>query len=190
MHIYLVQHGDAAPKDENEKRPLSDKGRDDVNKVASFLARSGVSVPRVIHSGKLRAQQTALLLAGVIGPGNVVEEAETGLAPNDSTDLFFAAIEEWTEDTIIIGHLPFMSKLAPRLLTGDEDDPCLQPALFMKQAIASSGLVVFPRTGHAVNLEEPDAFNRAVADFFAQVEAGRWTGRDPRSVTDSILGRG
>ena len=75
------------------------------------------------------------------------------------------------------------------VVTGDEDDPCLQPALFMKQAIASSGLVVFPRTGHTVNLEEPDAFNRAVADFFAQVEAGRWTGRDPRSVTDSILGR-
>ena len=75
------------------------------------------------------------------------------------------------------------------VVTGDEDDPCLAPALFMKQAIASSGLVVFPRTGHTVNLEEPDAFNRAVADFFAQVEAGRWTGRDPRSVTDSILGR-
>ena len=76
------------------------------------------------------------------------------------------------------------------IVTGDEDDPCLQPALFMKQAIASSGLVVFPRTGHTVNLEEPDAFNRVVADFFAQVEAGRWTGRDPRSMTDSILGRG
>ncbi len=122
MHIYLVQHGDAVPKDKNEEKPLSDKGRDDVNKVASFLARSGVSVPRVIHSGKLRAQETALLLAGVIGPGKVVEEAESGLAPNDSTDLFFAAIEEWTDDAIIVGHLPFMAKLASRLVTGNEDE--------------------------------------------------------------------
>ena len=74
------------------------------------------------------------------------------------------------------------------IVTGDEDDPCLQPALFMKQAIASAGLMVLPRSGHAINLEEPDAFNNAVADFFAQVEAGRWTQRDPRSVTESILG--
>ena len=122
MHIYLVQHGAAVPKDENEERPLSDQGRDDINKVASFLARSGVSVPRVIHSGKLRAMETALLLSGVIGPGNMVEEAETGLAPDDSTDLFFAAIEEWTDDAIIVGHLPFMAKLASRLVTGNEDE--------------------------------------------------------------------
>ncbi len=74
------------------------------------------------------------------------------------------------------------------IVTGDEDVPCLQPALFMKQAIATSGLMVLPRSGHAINLEEPDAFNNAVADFFAQVEAGRWTQRDPRSVTESILG--
>ena len=122
MHIYLVQHGAAVPKDENAERPLSDQGREDVKRVASFLARSGVSAGRVIHSGKRRAQETALLLSAVIGPGNMIEEAGDGLAPNDPTDLFFAAIEEWTEDTIIIGHLPFMSKLTSRLLTGDEDE--------------------------------------------------------------------
>ena len=74
------------------------------------------------------------------------------------------------------------------IVTGDEDDPCLQPALFMKQAIASAGLMVLPRSGHTINLEEPDAFNNAIADFFTQVEAGRWAQRDPRSVTESILG--
>ena len=122
MHIYLVQHGAAVPKDENAERPLSGQGREDVKRVASFLARSGVSARRVIHSGKRRAKETALLLSDVIGPGNMVEEAGDGLAPDDPTDLFFTAIEEWTEDTIIIGHLPFMSKLASRLLTGDEDE--------------------------------------------------------------------
>ncbi len=122
MHIYLVQHGAAVSKDENPKKPLSDSGREDVKRIASFLARSRLSAARVIHSGKLRALETALLLAEVLGPGHLVEEAVTGLAPNDSTDDFFAAIDGWTEDTIIVGHLPFMSKMAARLVTGDEDE--------------------------------------------------------------------
>ncbi len=74
------------------------------------------------------------------------------------------------------------------IVTGDEDEPCLLPAIFMKRAIPSSGLVVVPKTGHTVNLEEPNAFNRALADFLALVEAGRWELRDPGSVTESILG--
>lgn len=74
------------------------------------------------------------------------------------------------------------------IVTGDEDEPCLVPGVFMKRAIPSSGLVVLPKTGHAVNLEEPEAFNRALAEFFDLVEAGRWDPRDPRSVSESILG--
>ena len=74
------------------------------------------------------------------------------------------------------------------LVTGDEDEPCLLPAIFMKRAIRSSGLAVIPKAGHTVNLEEPDAFNRTIAEFLDLVEAGRWDLRDPRSVTASILG--
>jgi pimeloyl-ACP methyl ester carboxylesterase len=74
------------------------------------------------------------------------------------------------------------------VMTGDEDDPCLEPGLLMKRTIPTAALVVFPNTGHAVNLEEPDLFNRTCADFFHQVESGRWPRRDPRSVTGSILG--
>ncbi|MCH9049719.1 MAG: alpha/beta fold hydrolase [Proteobacteria bacterium] len=74
------------------------------------------------------------------------------------------------------------------LVTGDEDEPCLLPAIFMKRAIRSSGLAVIPKAGHAVNLEEPDAFNRTIAEFLDLVEAGRWDLRDPRSLTASILG--
>jgi len=74
------------------------------------------------------------------------------------------------------------------IVVGDEDDACLQPGLFMKREISSAGLVVIPKTGHAVNLEEPEAFNRVVAEFLAQVDAGRWTARDPRAITQSILG--
>ena len=75
------------------------------------------------------------------------------------------------------------------LVTGDEDEPCLAPAIFMKRAIRSSGLVVLPKTGHTVNLEEPGAFNRTVGEFLDLVEAGRWDLRDPRSVTERVLGR-
>jgi len=78
---------------------------------------------------------------------------------------------------------------APTLImTGDEDHPCLEPGILMKRTIPTSALVVFPNTGHAVNLEEPDLFNRTCADFFHQVESGRWPRRDPRAVTGSILG--
>jgi len=74
------------------------------------------------------------------------------------------------------------------IATGDEDDPCLEPGILMKRAIATAALVVFPNTGHALNIEEPDLFNRTLADFFHQIETERWPRRDPRSVTGSILG--
>ncbi len=122
MHIYLVQHGAAVPKDEDPERPLSDSGSNDIKRMASFLARSRVSATRVIHSGKLRALETALLLAKVLGTGNLVEEVASGLAPNNSTDEVFEAIDGWTEDTIVVGHLPFMSKLVSRLVTGNENE--------------------------------------------------------------------
>jgi pimeloyl-ACP methyl ester carboxylesterase len=83
-----------------------------------------------------------------------------------------------------------MSRLeVPTLvMTGDEDDPCLEPGLLMKRTIPTAALVVFPNTGHALNLEEPDLFNRSLDDFFHQVGRHRWPRRDPRAVTGSILG--
>ena len=74
------------------------------------------------------------------------------------------------------------------VVTGDEDWPCLVPSVFMKRTIPGAGLLVVPNTGHTVNLEEPAAFNAALADFFAQVDAGRWPTRDPRAVSESITG--
>lgn len=74
------------------------------------------------------------------------------------------------------------------LLTGDEDDPCLAPNLFMKQNIPTAALQVMPNAGHTINLEDPDVFNRAVEAFVAQVDAGRWQARDPRASTGTILG--
>lgn len=74
------------------------------------------------------------------------------------------------------------------ILTGDEDWPCLAPALLMKREIPSAALSVMPNCGHTINLEDPDQFNRIVGDFIGQVEAGRWPRRDPRAVSASITG--
>ena len=74
------------------------------------------------------------------------------------------------------------------ILTGDEDWPCLKPALLMKQTIPAAALSVMPNCGHTINLEDPDQFNRLVGDFIVQVDAGRWPGRDARAMVSSITG--
>jgi pimeloyl-ACP methyl ester carboxylesterase len=74
------------------------------------------------------------------------------------------------------------------VITGDEDWPCLMPALLLKQNIPSAGLAVIPNSGHAINLEEPGEYNRIVGDFLAQVDSGRWPMRDPRAVSSSTTG--
>ena len=76
-------------------------------------------------------------------------------------------------------------KVPTLIMTGDEDEPCLEPALFMKRKIPRCGLLVVPQTGHAINLEEPALFNTAVLDFLRFVEADRWAERT--SVTTSLL---
>ena len=74
------------------------------------------------------------------------------------------------------------------VITGDEDEPCLLPNVFLKRIIPSAALVVLPNAGHTINLEVPEQFNRAVGEFLAQVGAGRWPQRDPRAGGGSILG--
>jgi len=73
------------------------------------------------------------------------------------------------------------------IMTGDEDEPCLEPGLFMKRMIPTAGLVVLPKSGHTINLEEPEAFNRAVSDFLTAVEAGKWGPRNPASLSPSAI---
>ena len=73
------------------------------------------------------------------------------------------------------------------VVAGDEDDQTLLPGIFLKRTIPACGLLVLPKTGHAINLEEPDAFNRAVAEFLAHVTTGSWRPRDPRARPGEIL---
>jgi len=72
------------------------------------------------------------------------------------------------------------------IVAGDEDDPCLEPGLMMKRTITTAGLAVIPRSGHTINLEEPDEFNRIAYGFITAVETGRWSPRDHRAVFPSL----
>ncbi len=75
------------------------------------------------------------------------------------------------------------------IMSGDEDDNCLDPGVFIKRVCPSAMLTVVPNTGHAVNLEEPVLFNSIVAEFLAQVDSGRWRRRDPRSLNKSTMAK-
>ena len=78
-------------------------------------------------------------------------------------------------------------KVPLHMVSGDEDNNCLEPGLFIKRVCPSAWLTVVPNTGHAVNVEEPDLFNRLTAEFLAQVDSGRWRPRDPRSLVKSTM---
>ena len=78
-------------------------------------------------------------------------------------------------------------KVPTLVISGDEDDHCLQPGLFLKRTIPACGLLVLPKTGHTINLEEPDLFNRFVGEFLAMAEHDRWSARDPRSNPAEIM---
>lgn len=120
MKLYLVQHGEACSKEENPDRPLSEQGMKDVKNVAEFLKNAGVTCDRVLHSGKLRAEQTAGILAETIAQ-NVKPEAMDGIAPNDDPAPILEQANGWNADTLIAGHLPFMAKAVSLFTTGKTD---------------------------------------------------------------------
>ena len=119
MKLYLVQHAKAASKDADPQRPLTEEGRRDIQKVAAFIKPLNLSVDYLWYSGKKRAQQTVEILAEVV---EVTKEmsAHDDLAPNDDVTLLKDEIISKNQDTMIVGHLPFLTKLASLLLTGSE----------------------------------------------------------------------
>jgi phosphohistidine phosphatase len=119
MHLYLVQHAEAKSEEEDPERSLSDKGRNDIRKVASFL--SGLkNLSTIFHSGKTRARQTAEVLSAYLRPANGISEAG-GLKPMDDLSVWIKRLEGIEEDTMLVGHLPHLSKLASALLCQDEN---------------------------------------------------------------------
>ena len=125
MRLLLAQHGLAVDKQEDPARPLSEAGVQEVQQLARQLGSSGVRVARVWHSGKLRAAQTAELLAKQVLPKGRPETVD-GIAPNDTVEEFAADVDVWQEDTLVVGHLPFMSRLVSLLMSGDAERECVR----------------------------------------------------------------
>ena len=120
MRLYLVQHGEAVPEEVEPTRPLGERGRADVRQMATFLAQGGVRADRVRHAGKRRAEQTAAVLAAALAPGDA-PVARAGLDPGDPTDGVTREAAAWEGDVMLVGHLPFMARLASRLVAGREN---------------------------------------------------------------------
>ena len=119
MHVYLIRHGDAKSKQEDPERSLSVKGTQDVRKMAAFLKPLDLAVEVVWHSGKARAAQTAELLGGAVSSANGVGKRD-GLAPMDPVEPIGAELASASRDVMLVGHLPFMGKLASALVAGTE----------------------------------------------------------------------
>ena len=120
MNLYLVQHAEALSKDLDPQRPLSPKGLADIQKVAEYAAKNcKIIAEQVLHSGKLRAQQTAETLASNLNLSTPVET--DGLAPLDDPEIWATRLSARSDSIMLIGHLPHMGRLAATLMCGDPE---------------------------------------------------------------------
>ena len=120
MEFYLVRHGQAKTEYEDPRRPLSDPGRRDVEKVARALAARRIDVAEILHSGKLRARETAEILADALSLERGTREIR-GLSPEDDPVLAKGALEAVDEPLMLVGHLPHLSRLVSLLVKGDPE---------------------------------------------------------------------
>ncbi|HUI67836.1 MAG TPA: phosphohistidine phosphatase SixA [Nitrospirota bacterium] len=120
MFLYLAQHGEAKREEEDPARGLTDKGVQDVRKVAAYAQKMNLRIGRIFHSGKTRAMQTAQIFADYLKPEKG-GSATDGLAPMDDPAIWATRISEMQENTMLVGHLPYMVKLAGLLLCGDKE---------------------------------------------------------------------
>lgn len=118
MRCYLVRHGEAVSAQVNPQRPLSARGRAEVAELAQLALSREVRVAELRHSGILRAQETAEILAGYLKPSGGVQPF-AGLMPEDDPETAKAELESVEQPILLVGHLPFMSRLAALLVKGD-----------------------------------------------------------------------
>ncbi len=121
MFLYLVQHGAAKREEEDPARPLSDRGIEDVKRVASFISRLDIAVEEVLHSSKLRAKQTAEILTGSLQATKSVSETES-LAPLDEPTIWSEKLKTKNHSLMLVGHLPHLGKLSSLLLCSDKEN--------------------------------------------------------------------
>ncbi len=141
MYVYLVQHGKAKSAEEDPNRGLSDEGRHEIQRVAEFLSELRITVSLIQHSGKTRAEETAHLLAESIrctsGPCHV-----QGMDPTDDPSLMANFLKVYTDDVVMVGHLPNLERLTSLLLTGSPDR---RPVVFR-----NGGVICLQKDGSGV----------------------------------------
>lgn len=115
VKVYLVRHGKSVAPAKDPSQPLSEEGREEIRHMARTLANMNLKVGTILHSGKLRAKETALEIAEVIKPAGGVKEAK-GLAPNDDPAEAMEWIDTAGEDLMVVSHLPFLDNLLEELV--------------------------------------------------------------------------
>lgn len=120
MKIYCVRHGHAEsmPNPAGE-RPLTEHGVQEITRIANHLANCGVHISHVMHSDKERTTQTATILAKSVAENTELESSPL-LAPSESVESVLELIEDWHDDTMLVGHMPYISQLVSVLVTGSE----------------------------------------------------------------------
>jgi phosphohistidine phosphatase len=120
MRLYIVQHGDSLPEDIDPDRSLSDRGRADIQRLTEWLSHHNVQVAQILHSGKIRAKETAEILRPLLKSRGQIYEGQ-GLAPNDSPEAFLHQLRDPQKDTLVAGHMPFVARTVSQALTGAPD---------------------------------------------------------------------
>jgi len=137
MRAYLVRHGEAKREDVDPERHLTDRGAEEVRRIATEAVDGLDARPaRILHSGKARARQTAEIWGGLVGAD--VAQAD-GLSPNDDPATWASRLEGEADGLMLVGHLPHLERLAGLLVTGDADRPVA--------GFPAGGLVCLERTG-------------------------------------------
>jgi len=120
MFLYLVRHADAKKEEEDSFRALSEKGIQDITRIASSIWQLNLKVLRIFHSPKLRAKQTAEILCEYLKPLKGLSEVD-GLSPLDNPDVWAARLRGIHEDAVLVGHLPHLARLVSLLLCGSSE---------------------------------------------------------------------
>ena len=121
MELYLVQHGEAYPKEKDPERSLTPEGAENARLIARFLAElKEIKVEIIFQSGKKRAEQTAEILSKFLAPSRGIE-ATGQMDPKDDPEFIIKKLTRINAPVILVGHLPHLSKLVSSLITGDPE---------------------------------------------------------------------
>ena len=121
MKLYLIQHGEAKSEAEDPERSLTARGEKEIGAVSKIAGGLQIRPSKIYHSGKLRAKQTAEIIASALRISDSLVQSVQGLNPNDDIYPWVERISKEKEDLMLVGHLPFLEKLTSLLLCGDEN---------------------------------------------------------------------